>query len=556
MCKFVRCTETWNYMQHYLKTLEEAFRNYWDRKSLCNYKGEELTYKDMAVNMAKIQLFFETIGVVKGDKVALSARNSARWGNTFLAINTYGTVVVPILNDFLPEAISKLADHSEAKVIFTDKEIWDKMDPSSMPMLKAALNNNDYTLMYASDDSVAAAYNNLNNAFNARYPLGYGRDNIHFTTDNSSDICVINYTSGTTSAPKGVMIRYECFSHMVDFSFTHLNASSQDSIVSLLPMGHIYGLMFEFLYPVCYGVTIYFLGKTPSPTLLMRAMGDVKPFLIAAVPLVMEKIYKSAIKPTFSKLGILMKLPLVGTAIYRNAGKKLRAAFGGNVRLIVLGGAALNPEVDKAFKRMRMPFTVGYGMTEASPLLTYEWWEKYLPGSCGKTVPGVEIKIDSDDQQHVAGEILARGMNICSGYFKNPEATANAFTDDGFFRTGDLGVFDRHGNLFIKGRCKNLILSSSGQNIYPEEIEAVLNSHPNVAESIALDRAGKIVALVYLDADKLKGLDDEAVSDIPENIRISSNRQLPPYSHIAKVEVMSEPFAKTPKMSIKRFLYK
>lgn len=547
-------------MEHYFSILEKTIKRDWESPALANYKGESFTFQQVATNIEKFHIFFQAAGIKRGDKIALSARNSARWANTFLAITTYGAVVVPILCDFTPDAIANLTNHSEALMLFTDAEIFAKMDPTKMPAVKAVINNNDYTLLRCTSPEVEEAFRNLNTSFTDKYPMGFSRECVCYPKDNDKDICVINYTSGTTSAPKGVMLRYECFSAMVNYSITRVHVDSNDSLVSMLPMGHIYGLSFEFLFPLCFGATIHFFGKTPSPTLLLRAMKDVKPFMVVSVPLVMEKIYKSSIKPTISKwyMKVLLAIPGVGTIIYRKIGKKLLEAFGGNVRHFIMGGAALNPEAEKVFRRIRLPYMVGYGMTEAAPLLGYEDWRKYVPGSCGKAVACCEVKIDSEDPQHIAGEILAKGTNICSGYFNNPEASANAFTDDGFFRTGDLGIIDKDGNIFIKGRCKTMILSANGQNIYPEEVEAVINSQDYVAESVVVDRNSKLVALVYLDEAAIKAakLDAEAVSDIPESVRLSSNRILPNYSQISKIEVVVAPFEKTPKMSIKRFLYK
>lgn len=547
-------------MEHYFSILEKTIKRDWESPALANYKGESFTFQQVATNIEKFHIFFQAAGIKRGDKIALSARNSARWANTFLAITTYGAVVVPILCDFTPDAIANLTNHSEALMLFTDAEIFAKMDPTKMPAVKAVINNNDYTLLRCTSPEVEEAFRNLNTSFTDKHPMGFSRECVCYPKDNDKDICVINYTSGTTSAPKGVMLRYECFSAMVNYSITRVHVDSNDSLVSMLPMGHIYGLSFEFLFPLCFGATIHFFGKTPSPTLLLRAMKDVKPFMVVSVPLVMEKIYKSSIKPTISKwyMKVLLAIPGVGTIIYRKIGKKLLEAFGGNVRHFIMGGAALNPEAEKVFRRIRLPYMVGYGMTEAAPLLGYEDWRKYVPGSCGKAVACCEVKIDSEDPQHIAGEILAKGTNICSGYFNNPEASANAFTEDGFFRTGDLGIIDKDGNIFIKGRCKTMILSANGQNIYPEEVEAVINSQDYVAESVVVDRNSKLVALVYLDEAAIKAakLDAEAVSDIPESVRLSSNRILPNYSQISKIEVVVAPFEKTPKMSIKRFLYK
>ena len=547
-------------MEHYFSILEQTIKRDWERPALCNYKGETISFCQMAENIEKLHLFFQEAGIKKGQKIALSAKNTARWANTFLAINTYETVVVPILSDFTPEAICNLTNHSEARILFTDKEIWDKMDLALMPKVIAVVNNSDYTLLYFADDKVKAAFDNIDSNFSKKFPMGFSRENVNYPKDNQKDLSIINYTSGTTSAPKGVMLRYECFSAMVEFASRNVYVDDEDEIVSMLPMGHIYGLAFEFIYPLCNGCTIHYLGKTPSPTLLLKAMKDVKPYMVCTVPLVMEKVYKSSIKPVISKwyMKVLLALPGIGKVIYRKIGQKLEEAFGGKVRNFIMGGAALNPEVEKVFRKIGIRYTVGYGMTEASPLLAYADAAVYAPGSCGRPVDCAEVKIDSEDPQHIAGEILAKGLNICSGYFNNPEASANAFTEDGYLRTGDLGIMDKDGNIFIKGRCKTMILSANGQNIYPEELEAVINNQNYVSESVVVDRAGALIALVYLDADAIKRdkLDQEAVSDIPEQIRHNVNRVFPKYSQISKVEVVLAPFEKTPKMSIKRFMYK
>ena len=547
-------------MEHYFSILEQTIKRDWDRPALCNYRGETFSFCQMAENIEKFHIFFKEAGIKKGEKIALSAKNTARWANTFLAINTYETVVVPILSDFTPEAICHLTDHSEARILFTDKEIWEKMDIALMPKVIAVVDNSDYTLLYCANKDVQAAFDNIDANFKKKYPLGFSRENVCYPKDNQKDISIINYTSGTTSAPKGVMLRYECFSAMVEFASRNVYVDDEDEIVSMLPMGHIYGLAFEFIYPLCNGCTIHYLGKTPSPTLLLKAMKDVKPYMVCTVPLVMEKVYKSSIKPVISKwyMKVLLALPGIGKVIYRKIGQKLEEAFGGKVRNFIMGGAALNPEVEKVFRKIGIRYTVGYGMTEASPLLAYADAAVYAPGSCGRPVDCAEVKIDSEDPQHIAGEILAKGLNICSGYFNNPEASANAFTEDGYLRTGDLGIMDKDGNIFIKGRCKTMILSANGQNIYPEELEAVINNQNYVSESVVVDRAGALIALVYLDSDSIKKdkLDQETVSDIPEQIRHNVNRIFPKYSQISKVEVVLAPFEKTPKMSIKRFMYK
>jgi len=546
-------------MKHYLETLQESMKAGWNNPVISDYKGEDFTYGDIARIIEKFHIMFERTGIKKGDRIAICARNSARWAISFLAINTYESVVVPILADFLPDSIVNLVDHSESVMLFTDSDIWKKLDKSKLPNIKSAINVQDFSILFSHDGEIQKTYDNLELFFTQKYPMGFSRENVSYPTDKTDELAVINYTSGTTSAPKGVMLKFESFSAMIDYSFRRTNANPKYSIVSMLPMAHMYGLAFELMYPICYGVHIFYLGKAPSPSLLLRAMKDVKPYMVVSVPLVLEKVYKSSIKPVLEKtsMKILTHIPLVRSFVYKKIGKSLCEAFGGQVQYFIMGGAALNPEVEKCFHKAHIPYLVGYGMTEACPLLTYEDPSKYVPGSCGKAVDFLDIRIDSEDPQHIAGEIQAKGINICMGYFNNPEASENLFTDDGYLRTGDLGIIDSHGNLFIKGRAKSMILSANGQNIYPEEVEAIINNQNYVSESVVVDRSSKLVALVYLDQDAIKRdkLDEETISDIPENVRVNSNRSLPSYSQITKVEVVLSPFEKTPKLSIKRFLY-
>ncbi|MCQ2158850.1 MAG: AMP-binding protein [Bacteroidales bacterium] len=540
----------------YITKFQESVKAWWLQKALCDFNGAEYTYGDVAQRIERLHILFEQGGIRKGDHIALCAKNSAAWGISFLSITTYRAVVVPILVDFTPDAVSHLTDHSDSVILFTDAEIWEKLDKAAMPHLKAAINVADGSLLYSSDERISAAAENLDVEFKSRHPLGFTREDVNYPDGDEKDLALINYTSGTTSSPKGVMIRYESLSDQVEFDQVHLPATPADKLVSMLPMAHMYGLMIEFLYPICSGVTIYFLGRTPSPSLLMGAMQKVRPYLIASVPLVMEKIYKKNLQGPVHKLRGLLWIPVVGSMLYRKMGRKLLDAFGGRVRMIVLGGAPMNREAEKVFHRGGLPYIVGFGMTEGAPLITYSGIDEYIPGTCGKPIH--EMRIDSEDPQHIAGEILTRGVNVCSGYYKNPQATANAFTEDGFLRTGDLGIFDAHGNLIIKGRSKTMILSANGQNIYPEEIESVLNAEKYIAESLVVDRSGRLVALIYLDKEKIRkdSLDAEAVADIPHSTMVAVNKLLPSYSQLAKVEVVVEPFAKTPKMSIKRFMYK
>ena len=543
--------------KHYFTRLQEAINANWERPCLCNFRGEEFTYGDFATNIAKLHLLYEKVGLKKGDKVALCAKNSARWGVAFFSVNTYEAVIVPILADFNPESVNSLVDHSESLILFTDTDIWKKLDITKMPTIKAVVSTADFKILYTADEAIQEANDNLETLFAEKYPNGFTATDVNYPINNDKDLAIINYTSGTTSAPKGVMLRYECISENVAFGQKRLPSFPEDKIVSMLPMAHMYGMMFELIYPICGGSSVYYLGKTPTPALLLGAMAQVKPYLIITVPLVMEKIFKSKVAPVINKpvMKVICKIPGLNKIIFNKIRTTLLNAFGGNVREIVMGGAALNPDVEKWFKRFKLPFTVGYGMTEAAPLLAYEDWWEFASKSCGKPVDSVEVRIDSEDPRNKVGEIQARGNSIMSGYFKNEEATAAAFTEDGWMRTGDLGIIDAAGNIFIRGRSKNMILSANGQNIYPEEIEAVINNQDYIIESVVVDRGASLVAIVYVDGDKLTA-DGLNLDEQMALMRATVNAEMPAYSKISKVEVMDQPFEKTPKMSIKRFMYK
>ena len=539
-------------MRHYLKNLEDTIRNHWTQKALCDYNGDSFTYAQLAINVERFRIFFSAIGINKGDKIALCARNSARWAMTFWGINVNGCVAVPLLSDFHPDTVSILTNHSDSVLLFIDDDIWAKMNPAEMPNLKAAINVKDGNLLWNRDKAVADAWENRKKAFSQHHPNGMFPEQVSYPDDNFDDLAIINYTSGTTGNPKGVMLTYGAMSDTDDFANSHFPNHPGETVVSMLPLAHMYGLAIEFIHPNVDGVTVYFLGKTPSPTTLLKAMQDIKPYMVVTVPLVMEKIYANAIKPALEKAKSLLSIPGLNQLIYRKARNKVIEAFGGGVRCFIMGGAALNPEAERCFKKIHLPYTVGYGMTEACPLLGYEWWTKFVPGSCGKPVH--DLRIDSDDPHHIPGEIQAKGANLTIGYYKNPEATAAAFTEDGWFRTGDLGIIDEKGNIFIRGRIKSMILNSSGQNIYPEEVEFVLNNCQYVEECLVVDRDGKIVALVY--SELPEDMDEETKATIPGQIRDEANKSLPAYSKITKVEMMAEPFEKTPKRTIKRFLYR
>ena len=539
-------------MRHYLKNLEETVRNHWTQKALCDYNGDTFSYANLAINIEQFRVFFDAVGINKGDKIALCARNCARWAMTFWGVNVNGRVAVPLLADFHPDTVALLTNHSDSVVLFVDDDIWAKMNPDEMPNLKAAVNVKDYGILWHQDQAVADAWENRKKAFAEKYPDGMFPEHVSYPDDNADDLAIINYTSGTTGNPKGVMLTYNAISDTDHFANTHFPNTPGQTIVSMLPLAHMYGLAIEFIHPNVDGVTVYFLGKTPSPTTLLKAMRDIKPYMVVTVPLVMEKIYANAIKPSMEKAKMPLAIPGLRNLVYRAARKKMIEAFGGAVECFIMGGAALNPEAEQFFKKIHLPYTVGYGMTEACPLLGYEWWTKFVPGSCGKPVH--ELRIDSEDPHHIPGEIQAKGPNLTIGYYKNPEATEASFTEDGWFRTGDVGVMDEKRNIFIRGRIKSMILNSSGQNIYPEEVEAVLANCQYVDECLVVDREGKITALVYTELPE--DMDEETRAAIPGKIRVEANKSLPNYSKIAKVEMMDTPFEKTPKKTIKRFLYK
>ncbi len=543
-------------MKHYLKRLEESIKANWSAPALGNYGGETFTFAQVATQIEKLHVFFNNINIAKGEKIALCAKNTARWGMSFLAGNTYEAVMVPILADFHPDSVKSLVNHSDSIILFTDNEMWPKLAIDQMTNLKAVISTTDFKMLYGATQEIKDAYEGLDAAFAAKYPNGFGKDDVSYPIDNDKELAIINYTSGTTCMPKGVMLRYECVSANVEFGQTRIPSSTEDKIVSMLPMAHMYGLMFELIYPLCGGSSIYYIGRTPTPAILLGALADVKPYLLITVPLVMEKIFKSKIQPVVNKpvMKILTAIPGLNQVIFKKIRNTLLDAFGGNIREIVMGGAALNPEVESWFRKIKLPFTVGYGMTEAAPLMAYEGWRDFAPKSCGKPIDTVEIRIDSDDPYTIAGEIQARGTNIMSGYYKNEDATSLAFTKDGWMNTGDLGLLDKKGNVYIKGRSKNMILSPNGQNIYPEEIEAVVNNQPYVVESIVLSRKNALVALVYMDPDKIAA-DGVNPAEYAKALMKEVNVQMPVYSKLADVELVETPFEKTPKMSIKRFLY-
>lgn len=519
------------------------------------------SYAELASEIARLHVTFETLGIQKGDKIALCGRNCSNWGVTFLAIESYGAVVVSILPDFTGEGIHKLVNHSDACLLYVGPNVRVKIKAEEMPALKGIVFMDDFSLIHAANEEVSAAYASVDKAFTAKYPNGVRKEDVCYPTDNLSELALINYTSGTTSDPKGVMLSHENLSGNIEFAFSKITRKDNDKVVSMLPIAHMFGLAFEFMYQVCSGSSTYFLTKAPTPSTLMRAFAQVHPYMILTVPLVIEKIIKKSVFPVIQKpvMKVLWNTPVIKNIIRKKVNEKLMSAFGGELRYLIIGGAALNKEVEQVLRDIKFCYCVGYGMTECGPIISYEDHKKFVLHSCGKGLPWCHVRVDSDDPQHKEGEVQVQGVNIMMGYYKNEEATKAVFTEDGWMRTGDLGVLDAEGNLFLRGRSKNMILGPSGQNIYPEEIEDKLNNMPGVVESVVVEREGKLVALVFPDNSPeghklLNG--EQSFQKLMENNRVLLNKQLPQYSQIAAVELVASEFEKTPKRSIKRFMYK
>lgn len=544
----------------FIAFVENSIKKNWDLDALTDYKGATLQYKDVARKIEKIHIIFEQSGIKPGDKIAVCGRNSSHWGVTFMATLTYGAVIVPILHEFKADNVHNIVNHSEARLLFVGDAVWENLNEAAMPNLEGIVLMNDFTLLVSRSEKLNYAREHLNELFGKKFPRNFRKEHVSYRKDSPEELAVINYTSGTTSYSKGVMLPYRVLWSNTEFANGVLSLKAGDRIVSMLPMAHMYGLAFEFLYEFSIGAHIYFLTRMPSPKIIFQAFADVKPNLVVAVPLIIEKIIKKSILPKLETptMKILMKVPIVNDKIRASIRQKMIEAFGGNFYEIIIGGAAFNQEIEQFLKSIDFPYTVGYGMTECGPIIAYEDWHRYKMGSCGKAAPRMEIKIDSADPENVVGEIWVKGENVMQGYFKNPEATKEVLTGDGWMRTGDLGVMDSEGNLSIKGRSKNMLLGPSGQNIYPEEIEDKLNNMPYVAESIIVQQAdSKLAALIYpeFDVAYAEGMDEAAIKKAMEDNRVALNAELPAYSQISRVKIYHEEFEKTPKKSIKRFLY-
>ena len=517
------------------------------------------TYADLAAEIAKLHVTWREMGIKEGDRIALCGRNCANWGLLFLAVESYKAVTVSILPDFTADGIYSLVDHSGAILLYVGPNVKKKIDPTQMKGLKATIFMDDMTIVEA-DDKARKAFEGAEAAFQKAYPNGVKMTDLNYPSDNLDELAVINYTSGSTGNPKGVMLTHLNLSGNVEFACRRIPHRKGDKVLSMLPIAHMFGLMFEFLYQVCDGAEVYFLTQAPTPTVLMKAFAQVQPFMILTVPLVIEKIVKKGVLPKISSPAakIMWKTPLLKNIIRGKVRDGLNKTFGGQLRYLIIGGAALNGEVEQVLHDIKFQYCVGYGMTECGPLISYEDWWAYAFHSCGKELPQCHVRIDSEDPTSKDGEIQVKGINVMMGYYKNEEATKAVFTEDGWMRTGDLGVLDKAGNIYIHGRSKNMILGPSGQNIYPEELEDKLNSMPCVAESIVVDRDHKLVALVFPDttAEGKKLLGTKSLTLQMEENRNAVNKDLPLYSQISAVELVASEFEKTPKRSIKRYLYK
>jgi long-chain acyl-CoA synthetase len=542
--------------ENLVRYFEQSIRDNWEKQAFSDYKGVQYTYKDIAEKILLTHQLFEQAGIKKGDKIALIGKNSSNWAIAFLATVCYGGVVVPILPDFKPNDVQNIINHSDSVFLFTGEQIIDTLVQDAMPAIQTIVSINDFTIRFSGKSvSQFPALNDLDKKlFKKLTP-----ENFMFPEVENNNIAIISYTSGTTGHSKGVVLLLNSLSANIRYAQNNMPLKSGDKIVSFLPLAHAYGLAFEFLFPFSLGCHITFLTKTPSPQIITQAFSEIRPRLILSVPLVIEKIYKKNILPKIEKpyLRILLAIPGINQIIRKSIQKKLLQIFGGNFHEVVIGGAAFNVDAEKFFRRIKFPFTVGYGMTECGPLISYAPWKNTRLQASGRVVDTLEIRIDSEDARKIPGEILVKGENVMVGYYKNEEATRNAIDEEGWLHTGDLGLIDKQGNIFIKGRSKNMILSSSGQNIYPEEIESVINNKDYVMESLVIEDGGKLVALIYPDYDAIAAhkIEDKRLTHILEHHRKETNHLLPAYMNVSKFIIHPEEFEKTPKRSIKRFLY-
>ena len=544
----------------FIALIEKSIKKNWDANALTDYKGVTYQYKDVARKIEKIHILLEESGVKPGDKIAICGRNMSHWGVTFLSVVTYGAIIVPILHEFKPDQVHNIVNHSEAKLLFVGDVVWEGLDENAMPNLEGIIQINDFSVLVSRSEKLTYAREHLNELFGHKFPKNFRKEHISYYKDNPDELLVLNYTSGTTSFSKGVMLPGKSIWSNIMFASKVFNMKAGDRLVSMLPMAHMYGLAFEFLFEFCSGCHIFFLTRMPSPKIILQAFAEVKPTLVIAVPLIIEKIIKKNVLPKLETptMKFLMHVPLVSDKIKEKIREQLMNAFGGNFYEIVVGGAAFNQEIESFLRSIDFPYTVGYGMTECGPLISYEDWKEFKAGSCGKPVDRMEVKILSRDPQNIPGEIVCRGDNVMLGYYKNEEATREVIDEEGWLHTGDLGVMDAEGNITIRGRSKNMLLGPSGQNIYPEEIEDKLNNMPYVNESIVIQALdGKLAALIYPDFELAfsNGMTEKQVEEQMEANRVELNKQIAAYEQVARVKIYHEEFEKTPKKSIKRFLY-
>lgn len=542
--------------------IQKSIVDHWDLDSLTDFKGATLQYHDVARKIEKLHIMFESSGVKQGDKIALCGRNSAAWAAAFLAVLTYGAIAVPILHEFTAEQIHNIVNHSDAKILFAGDVVATQIDATKMPSLEGIIYIPDYSLVLSRTDKLTYAREHLNEIFGQRYPKYFRKEHVHYYTEKSPDeLAVINYTSGTTGFSKGVMIPYRALWSNIDFAFSVIGdqVKKGNNVICILPMAHMYGMSFEFLFEFITGCHIFYLTRIPSPAIIAQAFSEVKPKVIISVPLIIEKIIKKKVFPKIQdpKLRLLMKMPGINKRVYEKICDQVTKAFGGEFYEVIIGGAAFNQEVESFLHRIGFHYTVGYGATECAPIICYADYKTYVPGSCGRAAKNMQVKVVSEDPVNTPGEILAKGPNVMLGYYKNEEATKACIDADGWFHTGDLGLMDEDGNLFIKGRSKNMLLGSNGQNIYPEEIEDKLNSMSMVSESVVIQEGDKLVGLVYPDLDTAKqiGFSGSDLNTIMEQNRKQLNADLPAYCHLSEIRLHDSEFEKTPKRSIKRFLY-
>lgn len=542
-----------------IQLIEESIRKNWNLDAMTDYKGATLQYKDVARKIEKMHILFEHAGIKKGDKIALCGRNSANWTATFLGVITYGAVAVPILHEFKADNVHNIVNHSEARMLFVGDQVWENFNEAAMPHLEGIIELKNFDLVVSRSQRLTYAREHLNEEFGKRYPCRFRAENVSYRREEPEELAVINYTSGTTGYSKGVMLPYRSIISNVVHIHKKVGLKPGDNVVSMLPLGHIFGLVFDFIYGVTVGAHLWFLTRMPSPKIIAESFAEIRPRVIACVPLIVEKIFKKNILPKVdNKLGkLLLKLPIVSDKIKEQIRTQAMEVFGGNFIKIVIGGAPFNPEVEAFLRKINFPYTIAYGMTEAAPLICHSRWDEILYTSCGKTVSNMETKVLSSDPERIPGELVCRGMNVMLGYYKNEEATAQAIDCNGWLHTGDMAIKDAEGNIFIKGRCKNMLLTASGQNIYPEEIEARLNNMPFVNESLVILAGDKLIALVYPDNEEAfaQGMDKKALEAAIEVNRTELNKMLPAYSQITRIKLYPEEFEKTAKKSIKRFLY-